>query len=357
MRAMVLREYGTAPAVCEVAGPAGPAPDVLAASLDPAGLTVAAGLNPFRRPQLPLVPGMDGVARRPDGALVHFFWPAPPYGAFAERVPLAQAETVPPPGGLDPARAAAPGISGVAAWTALARTAALRPGESVLVLGDGGQVGRIAVQAARLPGARRVTAVVRHEAARHTPLRLGAGPVVTSQDLPTLTQRLLEPDQAGYDVILDTLAGPGDPGSHRRRGHRRPPGAPRELRRSPGHPRRAGHPQPPDHHPDLRDHHRVGPGTRHRLHPAGPARRGGTDRRLPRNRTGNAPAIWDDFAAGRAKTKIIVTPNETAPHDRPGAPASSRNHRPLTGVPGQGTLSKGIPADQRKPPEPARPDR
>ena len=25
------------------------------------------------------------------------------------------------------------------------------------------------------------------------------------------------------------------------------------------------------------------------------------------------PAIWDDFAAGRAKTKIIVTPNETAP--------------------------------------------
>jgi len=50
----------------------------------------------------------------------------------------------------------------VAAWTALAGTGALRPGESVLVLGTSGQVGRIAVQVARLLGARRVTGVVRH---------------------------------------------------------------------------------------------------------------------------------------------------------------------------------------------------
>src|SRR5262249_5771324 len=137
------------------------------------------------------------------------FGPAPPYGAFAERVPLAGAETVPLPAGLDPGRgAAALGISGVAAWTALAGTAALRPGESVLGLGANGRVGRIAVQAARLLGARQVTAVVHDEAARQAPLRLGASTVVTSQDLPTLTQRLLEPDPAGCDVILDTLWGP-----------------------------------------------------------------------------------------------------------------------------------------------------
>ena len=194
MRAMVVREYGTAPVVCEVADPAGPAADVLAASLNPVDVAVAAGLNPFRRPELPLVAGLDGVARRADGALVHFFQPAVPYGAFAERVPLAGAETVPLPGGLDPSRAAALGICGVAAWTALAGTGALRPGESVLVLGANGQVGRIAVQAARLLGARRVTGVVQHEAAREAPLRLGAGAMVTSQDLPPPTERLLEPD-------------------------------------------------------------------------------------------------------------------------------------------------------------------
>ena len=60
---------------------------LLAASLNPVDVAVAAGLNPFRRPELPLVLGLDGVARRADGALVHFFQPAVPYGAFAERVP------------------------------------------------------------------------------------------------------------------------------------------------------------------------------------------------------------------------------------------------------------------------------
>jgi hypothetical protein len=136
MRAMVVREYGKAPVVSEIADPAGPTAEVLAASLNPA-----------------------------------------------------DAETVLVPGGLDASRAAALGVSGVAAWTGLARTGALRPGESVLVLGANGQVGRVAVQAARLLGARRVAGVVQHEAAREAPLRLGADTVVTSQDLPTLTGR------------------------------------------------------------------------------------------------------------------------------------------------------------------------
>ena len=290
MRAMVVQEYGQAPVLCQVADPAGPAADVLAASLNPVDMAVAAGLNPFRRPELPLVLGLDGVARRAGGALVHLFWPAVPYGAFAERVPLAGAETVPLPGGLDASRAAALGISGVAAWTALAGTAALRPGESVLMLGANGQVGRIAVQAARLLGARRMTAVVQHEAARQAPLRLGAGTVVTSQDLPTLTERLLEADQRGDDVILDTLWGPVIPAAI---------GAAATGARvvhlgnsagGPGHPRGAGDPPERGHHLDVRGLHAADAGPLRCLRPAGAARRGGeTDRRVPRNRTGNAP--------------------------------------------------------------------
>ena len=96
MRAMVVQAYGKAPVLCEVGGPAGPAAEVLAASLNPVDIAVAAGLNPFRRPELPLVLGLDGVARRADGTLVHFFQPAAPYGAFAERVLLADVETGPP---------------------------------------------------------------------------------------------------------------------------------------------------------------------------------------------------------------------------------------------------------------------
>lgn len=49
--------------------------------------------------------------------------------------------------------------------------------------------------------------MVHHEAAREAPLGLGADTVVTSQEMSTLTERLLEPDQRGYDVILDTLWG------------------------------------------------------------------------------------------------------------------------------------------------------
>jgi NADPH2:quinone reductase len=314
MRAMVVREYGTAPVLCEVADPAGPAADVLAASLNPAGMAVAAGLNPFRRPELPLVLGLDGVARRADGALVHFFWPAAPYGAFAERVPLAGAETVPLPDRLDASRAAALGISGVAAWTALAGTGALRPGESVLVLGANGQVGRIAVQAARLLGARRVTAVVQHEAARQAPLRLGAGTVVTSQDLATLTERLLEPDQQGYDVILGTLRGPVIPAAvdAAATGARvvhlgNSAGALATL---------AG--------PAIRKN---GVSILTYAIFTSPARdRSDAFARLAQHaaageltvgyrETGleTLPAIWDDFAAGRAKTRIIVTPNEATP--------------------------------------------
>ena len=99
---------------------------------------------------------------------------------------------MPLPGGLDASR---PPRSVSAGWPprprSRGREGALRPGKSVLVLGANGQVGWIAVQAARLLGVRRVTGVVQHQAAREAPLRLGAGTMVTSQDLPPLTERTL----------------------------------------------------------------------------------------------------------------------------------------------------------------------
>ena len=55
------------------------------------------------------------------------------------------------PDGLDDASAAALGNSGLAGWLALAWRADLQPGETVLVLGATGQVGSVAVQAAKLP--------------------------------------------------------------------------------------------------------------------------------------------------------------------------------------------------------------
>jgi NADPH:quinone reductase-like Zn-dependent oxidoreductase len=314
MRAMVVEEYGKTPALSEVPAPAGPTADVLAASLNPAGLTVAAGLNPFRRLQPPLVLGMDGVARQADGALVHFFAPAPPYGAFAERVLLAEAETVPLPGGLDASRPAALGISGVTAWTALAGTAALRPGESVLILGANGQVGRIAVQAARLLGARRVTGVVQHEAARQAPLWLGAGTVVTSQDLPTLTQRLLEADQRGYDVILDTLWGPVIPAAV---GATATGARVVHLGNSAGALATLAGPAIRKNRVSILGYAIFTVPARERCDAfarlAEHAVAGDLTVDYRETALEALPAIWADFAAGQAKTRIIVTPNEATP--------------------------------------------
>jgi NADPH2:quinone reductase len=209
MRAVVVREYGKAPVVSEIAGPEGESGEVLGTSLNPADVVLAKGLIPFRRPKPPVVVGFDGVARRPDGSVVHFWMPPAPYGSFAERVPLAGVTTVPLPAGLDPGLGAAVlSSSGLAAWTGLAVTGGLQPGESVLVLGANGQVGRVAVQAARLLGARRVAGVVYSEADAKVPLQLGADAVETSLDSATLAGRLLAGDKQGYDVILDTLWGP-----------------------------------------------------------------------------------------------------------------------------------------------------
>jgi len=170
------------------------------------------------------------------------------------------------------------------------------------------------VQAARLLGARRVTGVVRHEAARHTPLRLGASTVVTSQDLPTLTERLLEPDQAGYDVILDTLWGPVIPAAI----DAAAPGARVvHLGNSAGTRATLAGPAIRNHQVSILTYaiftsparERSNAFTRLAQHAAA------GELTVDYHETGleALPALWDDFAAGRTQTKIIVTPNETAP--------------------------------------------
>jgi NADPH2:quinone reductase len=257
-------------------------------------------------------------------------------------VPLAGAETVPLPGGLDPSRAAALGISGVAAWTALAGTAALRPGESVLVLGGNGQVGRMAVQAARLLGARRVTAVVQDEAARQTPLQRGAGTVVSSQDLPTLTERLLETGQRGYDVSLDTLWGPVIPAAV---GAAAPGARVVHLGNSAGALATLAGPAIRKNQVSILTYSIFTVPARERSDAfarlAAQAAAGELTVDYRETRLETLPAIWDGVAAGRAHTKIIVKPDQANP--RMTAPAHTRSRQETTGP------SPGFPPSVNQP--------
>lgn len=86
-------------------------------------------------------------------------------GGYAEQAAIPVTAAVRTPAGLDDARAATLPVNYVTMYFALARRAALRPGETVLVLGAAGGVGSAAIQVAAAMGARVIAVLHRPEAA------------------------------------------------------------------------------------------------------------------------------------------------------------------------------------------------
>lgn len=192
--------------------------DVTAAAIVPLDLLCATGTSYFGVPATPYVPGVQGVGVVRDGdqagRRVWFSTTAgqkPGDGSMAQRALVAVADLVPIPDGVSDAAAAALGLSAVAGWLSLSTAGELRAGETVLVLGAGGAVGQVAVQAARLQGATRVVAVARSAPARERALRHGADAVVDNSDttdVAALTSRLAEACAGGADVAIDPVFGP-----------------------------------------------------------------------------------------------------------------------------------------------------
>lgn len=209
MRAAVVHSVGGDPEVEQFPDPAADedVADVAAAGLNPVDVAFVAGQMPFRQVSPPFVAGVEGIARLEDGTMRYFTAPKLPYGSLAERVPLAGCETAAVPPGLDPAVAAALGVSGMAAWLSLSSTGGLQQGENVLILGAEGQVGQIATQVARLIGAH-VVGAVRREESCSVPMDRGAEAAVSCDDEDTLTERLRAAAPDGFDLILDLVWGP-----------------------------------------------------------------------------------------------------------------------------------------------------
>ena len=206
MRAALLTAYGQPPWVAERPVPAG-AVRVTAAPIVPLDLLCATGTSYFGAPPLPYVPGVQGVGVL-DGRRVFFTTGAgmaPGDGSLAEHA--AGADLVPLPDGVPDELVAALGLSAVAAWLALTWRAGLRPGERVLVLGAGGAVGQVAVQAARALGASAVVAASRR--ARHRQIALDRGGTA-SVDLSTvdgLAERIRDAAGGPVDVIVAPVGG------------------------------------------------------------------------------------------------------------------------------------------------------
>lgn len=197
MKAAILEAPGR-PIFSDIAAPAGDAPiiDVTLAGVNPIDLFLATQPGAG----FPRVPGSEGVGRY-QGRRVYFSAQVP-NGSMAEQAVARPERILDVPQGIDDGMAVLLGIAGLTAALSLTDRARMQPGETVLVLGASGMVGRLAVQLARAWGAGRVIA-----AARRTDLLadLPADAVVSldGEDAPDLAASFRA--AGAPDVIIDPV--------------------------------------------------------------------------------------------------------------------------------------------------------
>ena len=190
MRAARITALGAPPEPAEVEGSG--AVDVTAVALNPLDLAVASGRFYGGHPPLPYVPGceavvlVDGERRYLNGA----GFGTQRNGFLVEKTdfPFAGVEV---PDGLDDARAVACGIAGMAGWASVASRSRVESEDRVLVLGATGTAGRVAVQGAKVLGARRVVAAGRDVQRLERSSELGADATLSLED-DDLADRLRE---------------------------------------------------------------------------------------------------------------------------------------------------------------------
>jgi NADPH:quinone reductase-like Zn-dependent oxidoreductase len=135
---------------------------VRAAGLHPIVKALARGSHYAASGELPSVPGIDGVGVLGDGKRVYFTLARKPWGSMCERTVAQASKCLPLPDEIDDLQAAAIVNPGMSAWLSLKERAGLTAGETVLILGATGVAGQLAIQTARLQGAKRVIAAGRN---------------------------------------------------------------------------------------------------------------------------------------------------------------------------------------------------
>jgi NADPH:quinone reductase-like Zn-dependent oxidoreductase len=133
-------------------------------------------------------------------------------GGYAELVAVPGANLIPKPAQLSWAEAAALPLVTVTAWHMLVTRAAVQPGEDVLVHAAGSGVGSIAIQIAKLRGARVITTASSDEKLAKA-RELGADATInySGEDWPKEVKRLT--DRRGVDVVVEHTGAATWPGS------------------------------------------------------------------------------------------------------------------------------------------------
>ena len=181
--------------------------DVLAAGLHPRVRSGAAGQHYTSSGSLPMIPGVDGVGRLPDGRLVYFAAGDDVLGTMADKALVDPRRSVELPAGVDVAKVAAAMNPAMSSWVALRRRVPMKPGQSVLVLGATGNAGAMAIQVARRLGAGRVVGAGRDPGRLRALLPAGADDVVQLTGDAGATADALAAAAAEVDIVLDYLWG------------------------------------------------------------------------------------------------------------------------------------------------------
>jgi len=182
---------------------------VVATSVNPFDCAVHAGyMSGYFNYTLPLIPGTDvsgvieevgpGVSGFAPGDEVYARAGVTRDGAYAEYVVAPVSDVAPKPKSLDHVHAAALPHASLTAWQALIELAGLKKGQTVLIHGAAGGVGHIAVQLAKLRGAKVIgTASVNLPFLRE----LGVDQAIDYAAGP------FDKNVKDVDVVLDTVGG------------------------------------------------------------------------------------------------------------------------------------------------------
>ena len=217
MHAAVVTAFDKPPTYREVPTPTPQTPDeilidVIAAGLHPRVRSQADGSHYTSSGDLPLVPGIDGVGRAPDGTLRYFVLPDTKMGAMAEQTVIDQRRSVTLPDDADSVLVAAAMNPMMSSWIALRRRIHFEPGQTVLVLGATGSSGRMAVQVAKRLGASHVIGAGRDPERLAALTELGADATVRLDDAPGSASDLAEA-ASDVDIVIDYLWGPPTAGA------------------------------------------------------------------------------------------------------------------------------------------------
>ena len=212
MRAAVVTSFGTPPTCQDFPAPTPRAADeviidVIASGLHPRVRSQADGSHYTSTGDLPLVPGIDGVGRVPDGSLRYFVLPDTTMGAMAEQTVVDLRRSVVLPGDGDPVLIAAAMNPAMSSWVALRQRVRFQAGQNVLVLGATGNAGQLAVQVAKLFGAGQIIAAGRDAGKLAALPALGATATILLDADPDTIARRLGQAAAEVDVVIDYLWG------------------------------------------------------------------------------------------------------------------------------------------------------